>query len=158
MYSVNWQKFIKSLLKARLIKPFVLAFLEAFTAPIVRIHAEFLLEKKEWDYVLNHDGRVFSLESVLNDKFDNEERRIYISDVDFQDSAYIGNRDNVEQVYISTSGDPKTLHISNAPQYMQNSNFIVHAPTDILSENEILIRNAIEKYKIAGKTYILIPI
>ena len=158
MYLIDWNKLVKLLLPTFLRKKVIIAFLNAFSTPISRMHAEFLTLKMEWDYRLDHNGQVFSLEKVLNDKFDPNLRRIFITTVDFQDISYVGNRDNVEQVYISAPQHLDTLHIGNAPQYMDQADFIVHVPADILSASEILIRNTIETYKIAGKTYILIQI
>jgi len=159
MYLINWEKLVKLLLPTFLRKPVLIAFLNAFTKPIERMHTEFLEQKAEWQYRLSHNGQVFSLEKVLNDAFDNDERRIYITSVDFQDDIYIGNRDNIDQVYISAPpDDDTTTYIGSAPNYMEQADFIVHVPADILAANEILIRNTIDLYKIAGKTYILVEI
>jgi hypothetical protein len=159
MYSINWKKLVELLLPTFLRKPVIIAFLNAFTTPISRMHAEFLMLKIEWDYRLDHNGQVFSLEKVLNDKFDPTERRIYITTVDFEDDVYIGDRDHLEHTYITDPpDDAETLYLGDAPQYMQSADFIVHVPGEILATSEILIRNTIDIYKIAGKTYIIVEI
>lgn len=157
MYLINWSKLATLLLPTFLRKPVILAFLRAFGKPVETMHAEFLVEKTKWEYRMEHDGRVFSLKDVLNDAFDNVSRRIYITDVELQDDIYIGNRDNREQVYISAPPDDEnTVYIGSAPQYYTQANFIVHVPVEILEDNAILIRNLIDEYKLAGKTYIII--
>ena len=163
MYSINWNKLVELLLPTFLRKPVIIAFLNAFKTPIERMHNEFLQKKSEWEYRLDHNGQVFSLEKVLNDAFDDNDpppigRRIRIFTVIFQDDVYIGNRNNADQVYISAPPDEETTHIGAAPQYMEEADFIVHVPEDILAANEILIRNTIDIYKLAGKTYILVSI
>jgi len=156
MYWCDWNKFVKLLLPTFLRKPVILALLRSCVKPVKTIHTEFLELKKEWDYRLNHDGRVFSLEKVLNDKFDAVERRIYITDTDFQDDVYVGNVDNRDQVYISNGID--TIYIGSAPQYYAQADFIVHVPWHILFLREIDIRSTVVTYKIAGKTYIIVEI
>jgi len=165
MYLVDWKRLVKLLLPTFLRKPVLEAFLQACITPIETIHAEFLEVKKEWDYRLNHDGKVWSLEEVLNDKFDKVKRRITIVDTIFQDDVYVGNRDNREQVYIALAppvppegGEEETMHIGSAPQYYQQADFIVNVPTLVLLMNEVSIRNTVDMYKIAGKTYIIIEI
>jgi hypothetical protein len=156
MYSVDFKKLVLLLLPTFLRKPVLPAFLKAAITPMAEIHRRFLTLKKEWDYRLNHDGKVWSLEKVLNDKFDSFLRRIYITDTEYQDDVYVGNRDNREQVHVSSGEDDgSTIHIGVAPQYLQRADFIVHLPHLLLSE-EIAIKNTIDTYKIAGKTYILI--
>jgi hypothetical protein len=154
MYLVDWNKLVKLLLPTFLRKPVLMAFLQACVKPIATIHSEFLRAKKEWDYRIMHNGQVFSIEKVLNDKFDDSLRRIYISDSIFQDDVYIGNLNNRDQIYLSNDGG--TTHIGAAPHYVQQSDFIVHVPALLLILKEIEIINTINMYKIAGKTYILI--
>jgi len=159
MYCVNWKKLVKLLLPTFLRRPVLVAFLQVCVKPVEEIHAEFLQAKKEWDYRLAHDGKVWSLEEVLNDKFDDDERRIYISDTVFQDDIYVGNRDNRDQVYISSGDDDgTTIHIGSAPQYYVQADFIVHVPAELLPDSDIALKNTVNLYKIAGKTYIIIEI
>lgn len=80
IYSVNWNKLISWLMPTALFKPKMFGWLKSLAAPISTLHGDLLAFRKQKKYELEITGQVCKLETLLNDRFDNNLRRIYILD------------------------------------------------------------------------------
>ncbi len=124
-----------------------LAWLRMRHYSLTGIVDRFNIHRKKHLYNLNHNGQVCYLEGVLNDEFDRQERRIFISD---------GNQ--YERQYIYTDGEllPKYLGVIYLHQDADYSDtavdFIVNIPQG-LNYNEHKMKALINFYKLASKRY-----
>jgi hypothetical protein len=114
----------------------------------------YLLEKRN---KLRYDGRVIYLEHVLNNQFDNVERRIYITD------ATLSNT-NPPVLYRKSEGQPSVVLYRKGEQLpsirlYRNSeistlDFTIFVPSAVLNSiTKHQIRVLVNYYKIAGKRF-----
>ncbi|MEG3973471.1 hypothetical protein QT970_02480, partial [Microcoleus sp. herbarium8] len=75
VYSINWAKFIISNLPYHERKPKTIKWLNVVLKPIVRLHIAFLAFRNQALYKVNHNSQICYLQAVLNDSFDNTQRR-----------------------------------------------------------------------------------
>lgn len=153
MYSVDFDRLISLNMPVMLDKPVLHDLIAALQSPLVNAHVSFTILKRDTDTRLMHDGRVFSLRKILNDKFDPGLRRIDVVDAIVPDENYIGNKDNQNVTYISTALAQQDIqYIGNAPQYMAAYDFVVTIPIDI-TDQTAAIKQVVSEYKQAGKTF-----
>lgn len=110
------------------------------------------------DYQLKFTGQVIYLEHTLNDTFDDTLRRIYIQDGFRLPKVFLYNtaeqRDHT-YLYNTVEGGAHT-YLYNLAEYVDDIDFVVMVPNAILSavDND-LIREVVERYRQAGKSYVL---
>lgn len=126
-----------------------LSLLKCFVAPIQVYQNEFEANRNNNIYKLNHNGQICRLTSVLNDTFDNEQRRIYIAN---------GGGNLVTLIHKDT--DQKLVQlpiiVHRDEDYADSGyDFIVVIPSDIplSQETEYHIKSVVNYYKLAGKRY-----
>jgi hypothetical protein len=113
---------------------------------LFEIFIEFRTQKL---YELSHNGQVFSMENVLNDRFDTMERRIYITDGLTKDRMYAYTRDENKPLFL-----PKFVYTRG--DYADSGvDFIVWVPNaiGITLEEMYELRAKVTKYKIDPKRY-----
>lgn len=81
IYTVDIGKLIKLSLPTFLRTNTTVAWLNAIYAPIKQRYNAFVSYKDDAIYRVSHNGSITLLQKVLNDAFDNDERRIYILNV-----------------------------------------------------------------------------
>lgn len=160
MYNIDFEKLIGLLTPTILRRAKMLAFLRMLVVPLKRIHYDFLQKRNARNgdlYRLGHNGQVCYLRKMLNDNFDNEQRRIRILD---------GNK--FRRKYIYTQGENKTIYLGT--MYLRNrsdyadtgTDFIVELPKDIWqyhrmehnsTERFYTIEAFVDFYRLAGKRY-----
>lgn len=80
IFNVDFNRLIVSLLPTALRKPFIYALLYCLTKPILTIYNLFMQQRNTNLYLVNITPQVCRLRKLLNDTFDPDLRRIYISD------------------------------------------------------------------------------
>lgn len=149
MYNIDYYRFLLQLLPMLLRKPVMVAYMQVLIIPVVKLYNTFTEYREQTLYELAHNGQVYSMENVLNDRFDMVTRRIYITD------GFA-----VERFYIYTRDEAKPQEL---PQYLYNPadyadtgvDFIVWVPKAVVvSDDEMVEMNALIKfYKLASKRY-----
>lgn len=102
-------------------------------------------------YRLIHNGQICYLQAVLNDRYDNLLRRIYIEDGEVNGGTYVFTPGEELPLYL------QTYIYSYDDWYLNGEYFVVVFPIDFdleLYKNEI--RAIIDEYKLATKKYIII--
>lgn len=89
MFNVDWNWFVQTLMPEWWRRPRMIAFLRVLLSPVAFLHGLFLAFRNGVIYDLTHTGQTMSLEHALNDRFDPEQRRIYIE-----------NKNDLTQIYI----------------------------------------------------------
>ena len=79
-FNVQWKKLAILLTPTFLRSELMIAWLELLMESINDIHYQWLQFRKSNIYILAHNSQVCFLRGALNDRFDNEQRRIQIID------------------------------------------------------------------------------
>jgi hypothetical protein len=150
IFSIDFSKVILWLLPHFLRRPRLFSYLSALSQPVCKLYDEFHLFRDDNLYRLSHTGQVFSLENVLNDKFDAAERRIYITDGTTRRRTYLFTRIEVQPEYIGK------INLHNRGDYADTGvDFIVWIPLSVYVSNEDTseAKALVNFYKLAGKRY-----
>lgn len=151
-FNVNWKKLAilltPTLLRSELIK----ACIELLMEGINDVHYNWLQFRKSNIYMLAHNSQVCYLRASLNDRFDNELRRIVLID---------GNKYQRKYIYTDQEQKPKflgTIFIHGDEDYQDTGvDFIVQVPTDIIFNiNEM--KGLIDFFKLASKRYKIVTL
>lgn len=160
MKEFNIVKMAVSLLPTVLRRPIVSAIMRAAISPLQGSHDTLMSSHAGRPYGtmyrLAHTGQVSSLESLLNDRHDNERRGIMI-----------GGEGGGEQWWLYTENEltaQPTLRTHLGERWLGGdgdvvetveADFVVRAPRD-LEAAEAAIRASIEDMRIAGVTYAIV--
>ena len=152
MFKIDYAKWIVWLLPARKRKAKLFAWLSALCAPVVIMYNTFLAKRAADLYNLQHDSRVFSLRAMLNDSYDNTERRITIDDGFAFDRIYIFLTDEAKPLFLGS------VPLHNEGDYSDTGvDFIVNVPLAItLTDQDLIEMEAkVKYYKLASKRFLI---
>jgi len=146
-FNVNWKKLAVLLTPTFLRSELMKSWIELLMEGINDIHYQWLQFRKSNIYILAHNSQVCYLRGALNDRFDNEQRRIRIID---------GNKYTRKYIYTDEEQKPRFLgiiYIHGDEDYSDTGvDFIVQVPNDIIFNiNEM--KGLIDFYKLASKRY-----
>lgn len=130
----------------------------ALLAPLQSLNVSFSEYVSATRYDLAFNGQVIYLEHVLNDQFDDADRRIYIDDPAGQQvfTPYVFNQVEQQPAIIlrNKSEAEPTPFLYNQPELVVTNDFVVHVPVSVFSPTvETQMKALINKYRIAGKRY-----
>lgn len=149
-FNVNWKKLAVLLTPTFLRGEKMTAWLELIIEGVNQVHYQWLQLRKNNIYSLAHNSQVCYLRAALNDRFDNEQRRIIILD---------GNKYSRKYIYTDAEQKPKFLgiiFIHGDEDYQDTGvDFIVSVPNDIFF-SEAEMTSLIDFYKLASKRYKII--
>jgi len=146
-FNVHWKKLAVLLTPTFLRSELMKSWIELLMEGINDIHYQWLQFRKSNIYILAHNSQVCYLRGALNDRFDNEQRRIQIID---------GNKYTRKYIYTDEEQKPRFLgiiYIHGDEDYSDTGvDFIVEVPNDIIFNiNEM--KGLIDFYKLASKRY-----
>ena len=146
-FNVHWKKLAILLTPTFLRSELMKSWIELLMEGINDIHYQWLQFRKSNIYILAHNSQVCYLRGALNDRFDNEQRRIQIID---------GNKYTRKYIYTDEEQKPRFLgiiYIHGDEDYSDTGvDFIVQVPNDIIFNiNEM--KGLIDFYKLASKRY-----
>lgn len=148
MFDVNIDKLVQLMLVKALRKPKNILYLQALAKPIKVIYERFLLMRDDHLYRLSINSQTVYLEKSLNDRFDNELRRIDIDDADWPEILYLFLYIEDKPVYIE-----ETIYISSYNEYMQDFiDAIVYVPSALDYDRDEM-KALINEYKLMSITY-----
>lgn len=154
IYRIDHHKLIIQLLPLLLRKAAHVAWLSVLVTPWKLLHSSFMIKRNDWRYQLTHTPQVFSLENVLNDSFDSEQRRIYIVDGDYIDAIrfYEPADDRPVRFYEDT---PQVRFYEPSAFDLLDVDFVVRIPLALSAAEELRFRALLDFYKLPDKTYTL---
>jgi hypothetical protein len=134
------------------------------TGPLNFLNSRFFIFRQSIDYIQLHDSRKIHIEKVLNDKFDNVSRRIFIDNVVPEGILFFYNAGEDRPVFHYDTFDDQPVHYYQTSSIdVSNVNFIVNLPLAIqpsqqseLVKLEIKINTQVDRYKVASKTHKLL--
>lgn len=153
-FNVNWIRLIAWLLPTELGKTKILRYIIVLIEPIRSNYIAFQEFRKQQLYDLQINGQVIKLERVLNDMFDNVQRRIYITDgATYQPPIFFEEYKNKSVIFF------EELNVENPIFYdlsildnIITFNFFVHVPSDVWLD-KTRVRALVNKYKVFGRTF-----
>lgn len=92
MFNLNIRSLVRGLTPSFLRKPVFVAYVETLVYPLHKLYVRLLSKRSTYDYKLRHTSQVFSIENVLNDRYDKDLRRIYIEDGDRIQKVFLNTR------------------------------------------------------------------
>ena len=162
-YSINYKRLGVLLLPVALRQAKLIAYVQALLSPLVGLHYDWRQYREQNIYKLNHSWQVCSMRGALNDRFDTEQRRIYINDGDIHNAFYIYTEAEAihKNMYTETE-----LNAGATPIWLYNENelsgtaadFTVYVPLEIFNKQLYEVIGLIDFYKLAGKNYKIITI
>lgn len=99
-FSVNWTNFVKNNLRYFKRKEIRLAWIDTIIYPVKQLHTKFLTF---WDTTYNlasHTNQKISIEKILNDHFDNDDRGIYIGLISQIDKVFLHQKSEEQPIII----------------------------------------------------------
>lgn len=161
-YNVNFHQLAVQLMPTFLRKPKHIAWLLLFTTEIQDIYQTWLQKRKSDLVWLNHNSQVYLVEKILNDEFDNIDRRIKILDGVLYEPFYVWtigeNQPLVVYNYLETQPDDvDDVYLFQNDDYDGGVDFYVGLPYQMnIDALSIQINAIIKRYKLASKRFKLI--
>lgn len=149
VFNIDFEKLVWWLIPTFLRKPIIYAYVKALVNPAAQLHQEFLNNRQSNLYKLSHNSQVFSIENVLNDKFDTTQRRIYITDGFTKERKYVYTRAELKPLYLD-------IVLFNREDYADTGvDFIVWIPVAVFMSPQNLIeaKALVNFYKRGSKRF-----
>ena len=147
MYNLNIDKLLVLLTPTFLRKPKLVAWLRTLATPLHKLLYEFHRARQDNLYNLAHNSQVCYLRKALNDKFDDEQRRIRIEDGKQKQRLYIYPRSANKPLYLGK------IFLYQRGDYIDGGvDFIVVLPKD-LTYDKYKLEALVNFYKLAGKRW-----
>lgn len=155
--NIDFDKLIVQFLPKRLQKLKVIAFLSVLLSPLKQGYNKF----KEWETKSNYDIKYQSgcpahLEKVINDLFDNTDKRIYIGPGKIPTKRYLRLRLADDPWYVRQISANAPSYIYTRAAYLNGAyNFTVNVPAALSTIDTVYLTAVVNRYKRDSKTYII---
>ena len=151
-YKINFNRLVVQLMPTFLRQPRMIAFISLFSAELTKLHNAWLIKKSQDETWLQHNSQVCFLRKILNDEFDDLQRRIKITDGQLYDRQYIYTLGEKKPKYLGK------IFIRQSTDYADTGiDFFVIVPTNInIEQNKYKLEALINRYRLASKRYKII--
>jgi len=152
-YAVNFIVFVQNVIPSLLRQSKVIAYLTALLKPLQTLQDAFVIWQTGIKYDVSITNQVIYLEKLLNDKFDNIQRRIYIEDAtSFTVNETRMKSENAESSEFRMKGETASAMILRMKSETDTeADFIVKKPSSV---TDVTLMNAyLKKYKAASMQY-----
>ncbi len=164
VYNINWRTFIILNLPVFLRKIRSIKLLEVFLKPVVLLHLEFLEFRRQALYKVNHNSQICYLQAVLNDSFDNVQRRIIIRNAILKQPVWFYEPEEQKEVWFYEPEANKPVYFYEESEFLgDGADFLVLVPIDLKPSNateeiafKIKMEGLIDYYKLYVKNYLII--
>ncbi len=159
IYNIDFTRLVVWLIPPRLRTQFWIDWGKALVSPIASLYNRWKLYYENVDYRLNITGQVCKLEAALNDSFDNDLRRIVITDT--QDYE-------VTLIHTDAAQEPVKTHLNGQGSYYDERIPVIHDDSayaesiygfnvilpNVLNNDELnRLKSMLNTYKIQGMKY-----
>jgi hypothetical protein len=153
IYSINFKKLALWLIPAPLRTLELLQWILALFAPLVMLHDSLIAYRNNIIYWLGINSQVCYLEKMLNDKYDNTLRRIFIAKPQTFDPVYVFTIPELKPIPVSLRIENKPVILyTNSETLAAGVDFIVVIPM-ALSANMVEMNALIDKNKLPDKEH-----
>ena len=161
VYSNDWNHFVISNLPFEERKPKTIKWLNVILKPIARLHIEFLAFRDQALYKVNHNSQICYLQAVLNDIFDNTQRRIIIRNAILREPLWFYEPEENKPVLFYEEIDGKPVYFREESEFIgDGADFLVLVPIDLKPTNTreeiaflIRMKAQLDYYKLFVKNY-----
>lgn len=135
-------------------KPIVFAFLKSFSEDLNKTQSDLQMLYANTKYDLTFNGQTIYLEHFLNDQYDPTLRRIYIEDIDTDDTLYLFNKSEQNELthLFNQSENEPALYLINQSESITTVDFQIIIPGDVVFD-ELVLRKRFDQYRLAGPNY-----
>jgi len=152
-YKVDFDKLILLLLPTFLRKPKMFGYMKALVSPIANLHYRWEQMRDSNLKVLQYNSQRCYMRGVLNDRYDNDLRRITIANTGNKTQDYIYTEVENLPVFLGT------IFLEPDFNYAGSTvDFLVNVPQELINTKINEIAATIEFYVLAGKSYQIIAI
>ncbi len=155
-FRLDFPRLVWLLLPSLLRKPRLVAFVTSLTSPVAYLYQQFLGYRLDTLRELSYNGQTALLEKALNDKLDNDLRRIVIrNSTVFLDPLYINfKREQQPITYATSKAEGRPLYPHRSADFANQVGFTVYAPG--LNSKDYQLNVLIQRFKIALVSYRII--
>ena len=156
-FDVNYDVLRVQLLPVRLRKDRMKAWIKCLISPVKYLYDLYKLFRAAKLYDLAHNSQVCYMEAALNDVFDPEARRIYISDGEYEVPTFVYTVPEERTLYLATDGElplidydaPIYLNL-DSETYVMGWQFIVYYPAGLVFDMARL-KAIVNRYRLPSK-------
>ncbi len=155
MYQLDFKKLVTWLIPVQMRKDPLLPWAVIWSATFGDIYTRLMKFRDSIIYRITITPQVCYLEKMLNDRFDKQSRRIYITDAIRKQGTFLYTKAENKPVILYTKAEnkPVILYTSGElPGSSDENDFIVNIPIS-LSFSESELRGLLDLYKLANKKY-----
>jgi hypothetical protein len=154
MFEVNWSIVVNYLLPPLLRRSKISAYLNALLAPFKELNNTFNLWRADNLYKIRHSGQVCRLTAAINDAFDPDSRRFYITDSGGYQVILINADEDGYPIYLfdDFQGSAEIIHNDSAYEGGE-FDFVVFTPFNLSMPDYYRLKALLDFYKLAGKRY-----
>jgi len=154
IYNLSLARLVVLLLPLALRKQQTVSWLFALITPYKDLNTLFKIFRKDSLYKIQHTPQVYSMENVLNDAFDPQLRRIYITDGLYKSAVYFYEPDENKPVHFFEIEPPVYFYEADELNHL-DVDFVVVLPSEMsLTEAEIFrLKSLVDYYRLPDKTY-----
>lgn len=153
VFTVDIDKLSKWMLPLRLRTVLLVDLVKCAVKPTKQVYQQFLAHRSENIYEIVHNGQVCKLQAVLNDRFDNTLRRVYIIDGLVILPLFTYKRIEAKPVYMRKRSEATGIrYMRKRSELSLGGTFIVMVPTVLVFDMHEM-KALTNKYKQAGKAY-----
>lgn len=154
-YIIDYAKFVVQRIPIELRIDEVMAYTKVLASPIVTIYNSLILFRVQLNYKILITPQVVYLEKMLNDRYDNLLRRIYILDGNEYAPIYLYRKAELKPIYLyrkSEVAKPKKYLYTKGEVGQFTFDFVVYVPLDVVfDENEM--KALVNGYKLASMLF-----
>jgi len=158
-YSLDVYKLGKLLLPQDLRQNRLMALLDCYLRPLNDLHYLWTQIRNKNIYILEHNWQICYMRGALNDEFDAQQRRIYITDGVLFETTYVYTEAEQQELFVYTEEEEGILWIYTEEETADTGvDFIVYVPAEIMATQFHEVHAQIQLYKLGGKRYMIIEI
>lgn len=148
IYLIDWFRFVVFSLPTSLRKNRTVNYLSALIMPIAVLHSDFLEFRKRSLYKLTHNSQVCSIQSMLNDFYDTDLRRIRIKNADIKQPLWFYEVQDNKPNYFREENENIPVYFREASELLGGGfDFVIYVPIELKPSNETALNNYLNKMK-----------
>jgi len=158
-YSLDVSKLGKLIIPPDFREIKLMALIKSYLKPLTDLHYNWTQFRNSNIYILEHNWQICYMRGALNDKFDQDQRRIYITDGVLHETTYVYTEAEQQDLRVYTEAEDSPVWIyTEAETANIGVDFIVYVPAEIMATQFYEVHAEIELYKLGGKRYIIIEL
>lgn len=157
-YDINWKRLILWIIPEVLRKTLHVAWVVALIAPVVRLYFQFISFRNEIIYALTITPQVCYLEKALNDRFDSQQRGIYITDPEEKPGLPLYLKVEVKPVVLFTKAEAiAQILYTKSESGKFGVDFLVNVPSNVQFDLQELTA-FLSNYKLPSKKFKVVTV